>query len=73
MLELSPPLPILLLLRVAGLSGLNTIIVKLFITTVVRTSDLISVYHRVVEWLVSDEFIRMWKEVVNILPRNFSG
>jgi hypothetical protein len=27
MLELSPPLPILLLLRVAGLSGLNTIIV----------------------------------------------
>jgi hypothetical protein len=25
MLELSPPLPILLLLRVAGLSGLNTI------------------------------------------------
>jgi hypothetical protein len=29
MLELSPPLPILLLLRVAGLSGLNTIIVLL--------------------------------------------
>jgi hypothetical protein len=28
MLELSPPLPIVLLLRVAGLSGLNTIIVK---------------------------------------------
>jgi hypothetical protein len=28
MLELSPPLPILLLLRVAGLSGLNTIIVQ---------------------------------------------
>jgi hypothetical protein len=28
MLELSPPLPILLLLRVAGLSGLNTIIVE---------------------------------------------
>jgi hypothetical protein len=27
MLELSPPLPILLLLRVAGLSRLNTIIV----------------------------------------------
>jgi hypothetical protein len=27
MLELSPPLPIFLLLRVAGLSGLNTIIV----------------------------------------------
>jgi hypothetical protein len=27
MLELSPPLPILLLLHVAGLSGLNTIIV----------------------------------------------
>jgi hypothetical protein len=27
MLELSPPLPILPLLRVAGLSGLNTIIV----------------------------------------------
>jgi hypothetical protein len=27
MLELFPPLPILLLLRVAGLSGLNTIIV----------------------------------------------
>jgi hypothetical protein len=27
MLELSPPLPILLLLRVAGLSGLNTNIV----------------------------------------------
>jgi hypothetical protein len=27
MLELSPPLPILLLLLVAGLSGLNTIIV----------------------------------------------
>jgi hypothetical protein len=32
MLELSPPLPIILLLRVAGLSGLNTIIVlSLFI------------------------------------------
>jgi hypothetical protein len=30
MLELSPPLPILLLLRVAGLSGLNTIIVPGF-------------------------------------------
>jgi hypothetical protein len=29
MLELAPPLPILLLLRVAGLSGLNTIIVLL--------------------------------------------
>jgi hypothetical protein len=29
MLELSPPLPILLLLRVAGLSGLNTIIVTI--------------------------------------------
>jgi hypothetical protein len=28
MLELSPPLPILLLLRVTGLSGLNTIIVR---------------------------------------------
>jgi hypothetical protein len=28
MLELSPPLPILLLLRVAGLSGLNTITVR---------------------------------------------
>jgi hypothetical protein len=28
MLELSPPLPILLLLRVAGLSGINTIIVN---------------------------------------------
>jgi hypothetical protein len=28
MLELSPPLPILLLLRVAGLSGLNAIIVR---------------------------------------------
>jgi hypothetical protein len=27
MLELSPPLPVLPLLRVAGLSGLNTIIV----------------------------------------------
>jgi hypothetical protein len=31
MLELSPSLPILLLLRVAGLSGLNTIIVQLTI------------------------------------------
>jgi hypothetical protein len=30
MLELSPPLPILPLLRVAGLSGLNTIIIMLF-------------------------------------------
>jgi hypothetical protein len=29
MLELSPPLPILLLLRAAGLSGLNTIIVRI--------------------------------------------
>jgi hypothetical protein len=31
MLELSPPLPILLLLRVAGLSGLKTIIVQYFL------------------------------------------
>jgi hypothetical protein len=30
MLELSQPLPILLLLRVAGLSGLNTIIVMYY-------------------------------------------
>jgi hypothetical protein len=29
MLEFSPPLPILLLLRVAGLSGLNTIIIRI--------------------------------------------
>jgi hypothetical protein len=32
MLELSPPLPIFLLLRVAGLSGLNTIITN-FLTS----------------------------------------
>jgi hypothetical protein len=32
MMELSPPLPILLLLRVAGLSGLNTIIVHVVAT-----------------------------------------
>jgi hypothetical protein len=30
MLELSLPLPVLLLLRVAGLSGLNTIIVLVY-------------------------------------------
>jgi hypothetical protein len=34
MLELSPPLPIFLLLRVAGMSGLNTIIVPVLSTTV---------------------------------------
>jgi hypothetical protein len=33
MLELSPPLPILPLLRVAGLSGLNTIIVQRLVYT----------------------------------------
>jgi hypothetical protein len=33
MLELSPLLPILLLLRVAGLSGLNTVIVGIILLT----------------------------------------
>jgi hypothetical protein len=32
MLELSLPLPILLLLRIAGLSGLNTLIVDIWLT-----------------------------------------
>jgi hypothetical protein len=36
MLELSPPLPILLILRVAGLSGLNTIIVKVTVTVLIE-------------------------------------
>jgi hypothetical protein len=39
MLELSPPLPILPLLRVAGLSGLNTVIVKLHFLASIMGED----------------------------------
>jgi hypothetical protein len=44
MLELSPPLPTLLLLRVAGLSGLNTIIVHRLHSSDCEISSAIQAY-----------------------------
>jgi hypothetical protein len=69
MLELSPPLPVLLLLRVAGLSGLNTIIVPpalgfkpLRIAHVAYLSVLDNSWNK--QRLISKEAISGWSHVV---------